>query len=636
MFNMRKSMWVKGLCLLGWFAIFMAIPLSQAQAGYSEKPGPFKIKWTGNPNNFHVGDKLTFEISGGSPPYQMVLYLQDRAEYDSIANGIYQLVAKKPGHIWIEITDKNKNMARLDIDILPPTNLTVMGLETKIVVQERAYFHITGGIINKVTPGYSPYTVSVDNPKIIEWRYEGPIGNEYYRYSLFARAQGAVTLTIKDQGGNVKTFRVTAETAPLALEGPTKIQYDPGSFSYYIDIKRGQPPYTISISDQSVLKQSPASNPNLTHYFRVEVLKPGVATITVRDGMGKQASITIQIYDPNAGKPLNFGLHLDGQTLKTNIGYALNPQGGTPPYSYSASSPNLGISPNGTMVTLVPGKYTVTVRDSAGRQVSKQFTFINNEELQGLKLILSAPKVMVGESITLKVEGGKPPYVVTAPGANLSVTSTTAADSFVLKGVASSLGSPVLIQVKDSQGRGATGQVIVETKPNPFQAKLNVNEIFIGEAATLTITGGTKPYTLTVDNQKVTKITKINDTTYRFDGLAAGLSNITVRDSRNVPVFTYLRVKEKPKPKVAKLEASITNSNLSLTDTVGKQRILTVWGGQEPYTVMPSNNCVEIKYHGPSPTGSKAYLIIAKQRGTAAIKITDASQQQVVINVTVK
>ncbi|MCX7780490.1 MAG: hypothetical protein N2491_06185 [Negativicutes bacterium] len=509
--------------------------------------------------------------------------------------------------------------------------LTVTGVPSTIAVHERAYFTITGGDIPNRKPGYTPYTITVDNPNIIRWSY-----NSGDTYSLFAYAPGTVTLTVKDQGGNTKTFKVTAVTAPFALEAPTKIQYRTQDF-FYVKMKRGQAPYAITISDQSVLKQSPSSNPNVTHDFLVQVLKPGVATITIRDGAGKQASVTVEVYDPTAGKPLTFASHLAGQTLKTNIGYALNPQGGTPPYSYSASSANLSISANGTMMTLVPGTYTVTVLDSAGRQASKQFTFVNNDALQGLKLTLSASQVMVGSTINLKIEGGTPPYSVTAPAANLSVAATAAAGDFVLKGVASSLGSPVLIHVKDNQGRGATTQVIVAPNPNQApQAKLTANEIFIGEAATLTITGGTAPYIVTIDNQNAVKITKINDTTYRFDGLAAGLANITVRDARNLPAFTYLRVKEKPQPKAAKLEAVITDPTLYLTSSVAKVRFLTVWGGQEPYAVTASNQCIIVKYYGLSPSGAKQYQVGAQQRGTGAIKIVDASGQQVVINVTVK
>jgi hypothetical protein len=515
--------------------------------------------------------------------------------------------------------------------VLAAGELAVTGLPATTMVHERSPFTITGGVIKERRQSYTPYIISSSNPKVINWSYEG--GDAY---TIFAYAPGTVTLTIKDQGGNAKSFNITSSTGSLDIDVPARIQYRSQDF-VPVKIKRGSPPYSVGISNPAVCKMSGGSNPNVTHDFLVQILKPGLAVITVSDGAGRKVSKQMEVFDPTAGQPLNFALTIaPGQALLTNIGHALAPQGGTPPYSYTASPAGLNISAAGIMIAMAPGDYTVTVRDSAGHAVSKKFTFRLNEAVQGLKVQLSANKVSVGETISLKISGGNPPFTVTAP-ANLAVTGTGAADTFVLKGVSSSLGSPVLVQVKNGQGKGGSAQVTVIPNENQRpQLKLSASEIYVGETATLNMTAGTPPYTVTQDNKDAVTITRIDNNNSRIVANKPGLANLTVRDSRNTATFTYIRVKEKPVPAVAKLQAVITDGNLILNDIKGKIRILSVWGGKEPYTVTASNNCVKVQYQGISPTGAKQYAVSAQQAGSAAMKIVDASGQTVIVNVTVK
>ena len=156
-----------------------------------------------------------------------------------------------------------------------------------------------------------------------------------------------------------------------------------------------------------------------------------------------------------------------------------------------------------------------------------------------------------------------------------------------------------------------------DDKPN-LKISPNKVEVAVGKTVTVSVSNGTAPYTTKSDKNAIV-ITGVKD----------GSAMITITDRKGVTgkvAVTVRTVKETPKtPK------GLDFDKQSITVSVGKDGIVTVKGGAQPYSAVAKDvniATVSVKENKVNIRGVKA--------GKTTITVTDKDKKTGTINVTVK
>ena len=156
-----------------------------------------------------------------------------------------------------------------------------------------------------------------------------------------------------------------------------------------------------------------------------------------------------------------------------------------------------------------------------------------------------------------------------------------------------------------------------DDKPN-LKISPNKVEVAVGKTVTVSVSNGTAPYTTKSSDAKIA-VAKSED----------GSAMITITDRKGVTgkvAVTVRTVKETPKtPK------GLDFDKQSITVSVGKDGIVTVKGGAQPYSAVAKDvniATVSVKENKVNIRGVKA--------GKTTITVTDKDKKTGTINVTVK
>ncbi|MEM9324930.1 MAG: PKD domain-containing protein [Bacteroidota bacterium] len=160
-------------------------------------------------------------------------------------------------------------------------------------------------------------------------------------------------------------------------------------------------------------------------------------------------------------------------------------EGGTEPFVI-----DWGISDEEDLAEIGPGSYEVTVTDASGQQATEVFEVISPDQLSFETIV--TPVSCLGEingAIDLTVYGGTAPYVVTWQGFTEGVED-----------IAELAAGEYLFTVTDANGCTLQGSQIVALFSSAIQTQIETSEVnCTGEcvgSATLTVTGGTAPYSV--------------------------------------------------------------------------------------------------------------------------------------------
>lgn len=150
-------------------------------------------------------------------------------------------------------------------------------------------------------------------------------------------------------------------------------------------------------------------------------------------------------------------------------------------------------------------------------------------------------------------------------------------------------------------------------------------EVTAGKTVTVTVSGGTAPYTVISSDVKIaTAMPTKNAIT--ITGIKEGSVIITITDRKRFTGKVAVTVKENPKtPKELNFDKQ------SITMNVGKDGLVAVKGGTMPYSAVVKDNkiaTVSVKEDKISVRGIKA--------GTTTVTITDKNKKVGTINVTIK
>lgn len=338
----------------------------------------------------------------------------------------------------------------------------------------------SGKISVSVSRGVAPYLYSWSNGATTE-----DISNV---------APGAYTLVVSDAAGCNKTLSASVgiDTAKKIVVTVDSVRGASCSLAangaLFISVKGGQAPYNYSWSNG-------ATTANLVG------AAPGFYSLNLIDASGCAASLsaTITVDPAKALKVAAVSVKDAGCSGNASGAINIDVLGGVPPYTYSWSNGAITKDVN----SLVPGSYTVRVKDAAG--CSEDFSTIikvDTANLIELAVVSVADARCAGSSsgsINVSVSGGVPPY--TYMWSNGAITKDL---SYVKSG-------SYLLNVMDAIG--CTAQLSVNVginNTNPVTVKLdsvrNVGCVDTASGAIyVSVIGGMTPYTYLWSNGAATQ-----------------------------------------------------------------------------------------------------------------------------------
>jgi hypothetical protein len=311
--------------------------------------------------------------------------------------------------------------------------------------------------------------------------------------------------------------------------------------------------------------------------------------------------------------------------------------GGTPPYTWTISGGALpaGLSLNsvqgrigGTPTTAGAASFSIQVSDSQGLTAAKSFSL----SITGVLVIttgsaLPAGTVSANYSQTVQATGGAAPYVWALIGgslpAGLSLNSATGA----ISGTPTASGhASFTIRITDANQATTTAAFALTVNPPPVITNPPLPNPIVGASysQTVSVSGGTGPYTFTVTKGVLPPGLSLNSTTGQISGIptAGGPASftITVTDSNGV---------------IGSQSFSLTTASLTITTTSplpgGTAGVsypaLTVLatGGTPPYTWAVSAGALPAGLSLNSTTGKISGTPKAGGVANFTIRVTDAN-----------
>ena len=327
--------------------------------------------------------------------------------------------------------------------------------------------------------------------------------------------------------------------------------------------------------------------------FAINRLAAGTYTVTITDANGCQSGDTIKITRPTRLKDsitvsnvLCFGSNIETVTVAAWGSYA---SGG---YTYTWS-PNVGNTP--VITGVAPGTYIVTVTDTAGCKVID--TAVVSQPASPLSINAVVSNVTCNNanngSITVSATGGTGSY---------TYKWTTGQTTATISGLS---GGPYTVTVTD--GNGCT-MSLTETVINP----VTITSSIVGAnvtcasakngSATLTVNGGTSPYTFFWSDF---------ETTQNISNLAGGTYRVIITDSNGCHHNDSVVISE-PLP----LSATVSVTNIGCNGGNTGKVIVTVTGGTPG---------VGGYIYNWSPVPSSTDSVTGLAAGTYNVTVTDSN-----------
>lgn len=394
----------------------------------------------------------------------------------------------------------------------------------------------------------------------------------------------AVTLVASNANGSdteTKTGFITINAAPSLSFNDTPVSCNGGNDGAIdLTVTGGAPFYTYQWSNGS----------NDEDLISVSA---GTYTVTVTDDNGCTATGNTQLSQPTA---INASASTTGATCGNANGSATaSATGGSGPYTYAWSSGASGATIN----NLLPGTYTVTVTDD------NSCTAIGTAIVSGGQAItINATKT----DATCAGNDGTASATANGGAGNYTFNWSNGQSGANISGLAAGT-----YTVTANDGAGCTGTASVTiSAPTAINYTTSSSNASCGSAdgsATITVSGGTTPYTYNWSN---------GGGSATITNVAAGTYTVTVSDQGGCTVTTTVAVNNAGGPVVSVASQNNILCNGNSTGSIS----LTVSGGTTPYQFAWTN--------GVSTTASANGL----PAGAYAVTVTDAGNCVSIANVT--
>lgn len=395
-------------------------------------------------------------------------------------------------------------------------------------------------------------------------------------------AVGKHEVTVSDQSGckSVGTITISEGVSELKVEVEKVVAINcPGETNATLQAtaRGGQKPYTYRWSNDNLKGDNPKD------------IGAGIYQVFVTDALGNKATANIEVDEPKA---LQASANVvDAAAAGAENGKAeLQVSGGTGNYSYQWDSG----ATTSTANNLSGGEHSATITDANGCSTTTTFNMTEDASPMVLTLTQTEQINCAGDanaSITATVEGGAEPfkYYWNGQPANKSVARLPAAE--------------YIVKVTDAAGNTVTETINV-IAPDELVATAEVESMATTNnedgRATVSITGGTEPYTYAWDNE---------ETTATATQLAPTAHTVTVTDSRGCTAEATIDISED----IQDLTVSIDATQEMDCDGNGAALSVSVKGGKAPFTY----NWSEANLTGETASDLSA--------GDYAVTVTDAA-----------
>ena len=556
--------------------------VANATVYVGEPNNPLTIDLIASQNISCKGDddgSITVRATGGTSPYTYSW------SHNIEANSTTQNDLKA-GSYTVTVTDANGCVNSITVNLQEPALPVTATIEGKNL---KCFNDASGELRVSAFGGTAPYQYRIN-------------GGAFQSSPLFSNlSAGNYSITVRDSKGCLFIVSATLSQPESALAAQSVIT-NPSCFGgsdgeVLVNITGGTAPYKIQWNDPDQQKNNPAVG-----------LSAGSYQVSITDTNGCSVILPVQVTNPpviTINITAQHNLCFNGNTGSAGATVT----GGTPPYSYQWNDPAQQTS--STATGLKTGSYTLTVFDSKG--CSKTANVTINGPANPLKATVASIKAVncfggSDGSATISISGGKAPYSVQWNDANSS-TGTT------VSGLPSGTYTATV-----TDANNCTYQITVTiTQPNAAlaiaqQQKRDVS-CFGGSdgSATVMISGGTEPYTITWNDPQAQSDVQANN-------LAFGSYRVTVVDANGCSAFIDIAINQ-PSPLTGSVQST---SDVNCKGQSTGSATVAASGGTAPYSFKWSD--------AAGQTSPSAQNLAA---GTYQVTITDSKGCTTVVNVTI-
>jgi len=305
-------------------------------------------------------------------------------------------------------------------------------------------------------------------------------------------------------------------------------------------------------------------------------------TVWVTDSAGNWGSLEITITDlfPTVNPPkATVPLDIEPTPTMRFVG-----SGGTPPYFWTLDKPYLAqIVPDGSgenlfLMPLAAGKLKITVFDSKNLAAAATLDIVAGEP----KIVPNRVTLSLGESITLRANGGTPPYFdwhLSDPSVGvLSAPPGGWADNDEAVFTAFRLGTTEAIVDDDNDAQGYSTITVIQNRTMITPSEAN---LLPGEELILTANYGLPPYFFFNGDQSVGSLEELSFNRVRFTAQNEGITVIRIEDSRGDEDTCRIMVSKA-------FQIYPLSQKGQKEDTI----VFFLFGGTPPYDVLVNNASV--------------------------------------------
>ena len=405
---------------------------------------------------------------------------------------------------------------------------------------------------------------------------------------------------------------VAESSSPLQIVGlPDASRPVAVGQGYGFRVSGGTAPYTVISANTGIAR---IDGPTQAGIWFVRGVAAGTTTIIATDATGKKVQGTVYV-----GTTKSLSISVVSTLLEGAKGeLAIN--SGNPPYIVT-TGPGLSVAFKGTdsygrpiytITATVRGGGLVTVKDAKGLTETRLINVIPYLSLSFPELTGNLRTIDVGQTTTLLVKDGKSPYTVRAIDPTLVSIQQQSEGRYSVTGRKAGVAS---IEAKDANG--ATRSLSLTVRDLPAMTVLAPATLNIGQTGTLSIVGGSAPFTVTPSGNQIS-LTRQEEKKFQIVAQAPGTAVITVRDSKGTVKSLNITISQ---PLSVSAPATLA---------VGQTGTLSVSGDGVPITASPSNNLILL-----NRLNERTFQIIAKAPGTTTITVRNITGTVKTLNITI-